>query len=58
MITDPLLRRACYHSTALPLQALLFGLNFMSERCWEDPTEIKRDGSVRSSTLCLSLFLM
>lgn len=58
MITYPLLRQACYHSTVLPLQAPLSGLDFMSERCWEDPTEIKRDGSVRSSTLCLSLFLM
>lgn len=28
----------------------------MSEQCWEEPTEIKPDGSVWSSTLCLSLF--
>lgn len=28
----------------------------MSERCWGEPTEIKRDGSVWRSTLCLGLF--
>lgn len=49
---------ACYQSPAFPLQAALFGLDFMSEQRWEEPAEIKHDGSVWSLALCLSLFFL